>query len=113
MATQAEIWQIARLLGHDEFLNCLSLTGLDDLQGLNEQQLAKVRQCTMDNVNRITRLLVHEAAARDEITTADQAAAYLDQRLAALGDMVTDETRQRLREGYHVLTAGWGAPAGG
>lgn len=109
MATQAEIWQIARLLGHDDFLSCLSLTSLDDLHGLNDQQLAKVRQCTLDNANRITRLLVHEAAAHDEISTADQAAAYLEQRLAALGDLIAEETRQRIHDGYRVLTAGWGA----
>jgi|SRR3990172_4467346 len=108
MATPAEIWQIARLLGHDEFLNCLSLTSLDDLHGLSDEQLAKVRQCTLENVNRITRLLVHEAAARDDVTNAQQAAAYLDQRLAALGDLITEETRQRIGEGYRVLTAGWG-----
>jgi hypothetical protein len=111
MATNTQIWQMARLLGKDEFLNCLSLTSLDELQGLDGAQLAKVQQCTLDNASRITRALVHEAAAREDVVTARQAAAYLEQRLAALGDLLGEETRQRIREGFLALTTGWGEPS--
>jgi hypothetical protein len=102
---------MARLLGKDEFLSCLSLTTLDDLHTLDSVQLAKVQQCTLDNVNRITRSLVHEAAARDDVTTGAQAAAYLQERLAQFGDLLSEEARQRIREGYLALTAEWGSSA--
>lgn len=108
MVSHAQIWQAARLLGQDEFLSCLSLATLDDLSALDESQLAKVRQCTFDNANRITRALVHEAAAREDVTDGAKAAAYLEERLSALGDLVSPEGRLRIREGFILLTAGWG-----
>lgn len=109
MAGNTQIWRMARLLGQEEFLSCLSLASIDDLHGLDADQLAKVRQCTLDNVNRITRSLVHDAASRDDVVTAADAERYLEQRVSELGELLSYEARQKMCEGYRLLTARWGS----
>jgi hypothetical protein len=108
MATQSQIWQVARLLGQDEFLSCLSLSTLADLHGLDSAQLSQVRQCTRDNANKIARALVHEAASRDDVVTQDQAERFLEEKLATFGDLLLDETKDKISEGFQILTAAWG-----
>lgn len=103
-----DIWQFARILGKSDFMSCLALAREEDLQTLTPEQLAKVHECAENNVNKFTRTLVHEAASDDRIQTTAQAQAFLEQRLAFFGELLTDDLRKQVREGFTMLTAGWG-----
>jgi hypothetical protein len=103
-----EVWQFARILGKSDFLSCLALSKEEDLQTLTPEQLERIHECAAQNVNKIARTLVHEAASEQDIQTAAQAQEYLERRLAFFGDMLTDDLRAQIRQGYTILTATWG-----
>ncbi len=108
MLTSAEIMQFARILGKSDFFGCLALVEQQDLQTLTPEQLAKVHGLVDQNIPQITRTFVHEAMADDTIQTAEQAERYLEGRFLFFGELLTQEQRQRIREGYRMLTSRWG-----
>jgi hypothetical protein len=106
--TDAEIMQLARILGKDEFFGCLSLVEREDLQALSPDRLNCVHDLVSKKVNTLTKTLVHEAMADDGIGTAAAAQAYLEGRLAYFGILLTDEQREQIRQGYTQITQNWG-----
>lgn len=108
VATNREIWQLARILGKSDFLSCLSLAREEDLQSLTPAQLERVHELARKNLSKLTRTLVHEAAADDSIRTASEAQQWLDERLNGFGELLPDGVRKEVREGFALLTAAWG-----
>ena len=108
MSSGAEIMQLARIVGKDELLNCVPLVERQDLDSLDQSQLACVHDLVSSSINRITKTLVHEAMARDDIQDAAGASAYLEERLAFFGELFTEEQRRQIRQGFTAITQSWG-----
>ncbi len=93
--------QLARLIGPDIFAERFgppqnAAPGADALRTLIEARL-----------DHIARMLVEEAAASDDVIDATSAQTYLEDRLRTLGDALTPEQTERVREAFGEGTAGW------
>ncbi len=93
--------QLARLVGIDAFTERVGAPRTADpdpdaLSGLVSERLADV-----------ARRLVEEAAASDDVVDKASAAAYLEDRLRTLGDLLTLQQADRIRELFTDGTAGW------
>jgi hypothetical protein len=60
-----------------------------------------------ERLDAIARALVEEAASSDDVTDTASAAAYLEDRLATLGDLFTKQQEERLRSAFRERTKGW------
>jgi len=107
--TEAQIWQLIRIVGKGEFLSCLSLQSEEELRSIGPDQLARIQDLSRRNARKITRLLVHEAIGQDSIQTSQQAEQFLEQRLAFFGDLIPDDVKGQIRQNYSILTAMWGS----
>ena len=109
MATNPEaLLQLARILGRDELFDRLGSRGTGPPAELSEAQLAAARSLAEERVEQLVRALLEEAAACDDVIDAASGLAYLEDRLAFLGELLSEETRARLRQGYGVVVRGWG-----
>ena len=94
--------QLARLVGLDAFTERfgppreVDAPDMDALRALIEERLAH-----------ITRSLVEEAAASDDVIDAASAGAYLEDRLHTLGDLFTPQQAEQIRARFQEGTAGW------
>jgi hypothetical protein len=52
--------------------------------------------------------MLEEAAACDDVIDAASALSYLDDRLAFLGDLLTEEQKRKLRQGFEAYASKWG-----
>jgi hypothetical protein len=66
-----------------------------------------LRTLIEERLDAIAHALIEEAAASDDVTDVTSAQAYLEDRLATLGDLLSDEQAERLREAFRVATKGW------
>lgn len=93
--------QLARLIGLDAFSERFGPPQtadppIDALTALIEERL-----------DAIGRALVEEAAASDDVTDAASAQSYLEDRLATLGELLSAEQADRLREAFRKGTKAW------
>lgn len=93
--------QLARLVGIDAFT-----------QRLGPPQTAEPEAealCTLieERLEHLARRLVEEAAASDDVIDSASAAAYLEDRLGTLADLLTPEQADRIRAAFRERTAGW------
>ena len=93
--------QIARLVGAEAFAERFgppqtAQPDLDALRALVEERLDQVAQ-----------RLVEEAAASDDVIDAASAAAYLEDRLRTLGDVLTPGQAERIRAAFEECTVAW------
>jgi len=89
-----QLAQLARLLG-------AAVEGLD---------VQRLRALLDERLDRLARGLLEEAVASDDVVDAASAEAYLDDRLAFFGDILTEEQRRRVREAYMQAVRRWDAP---
>jgi len=108
MAERTVIVQLARLLGREEFYRRLSLAEGVETPDLDDERLATLRSLVDERLEALARALLAEAVANDDVIDAASARAYLEDRLAFLGDLLTDVQRQALREGFGRLVERWG-----
>ena len=86
-----QLTQLARLLGAV-------------VEGLDAQRL---RALLDERLDRLARRLLEEAVASDDVVDATSAEAYLADRLAFLGELLSDEEKQRVRELYLAAAQRW------
>jgi hypothetical protein len=103
MALSIQLRQLARLLGDDAFANESFETG-DDLPQERRQRLQAAVEAHLPH---IVQGLLEEAVASDDVIDAASADAFLDDRLLFLSDLLTDEQRQAIREGYRRASRRW------
>ncbi len=93
--------QLARLVGVQAFS-----------QRLGPPQTAEpddeaLRALIEERLDHVADRLVEEAAASDDVIDSASAAAYLEDRLRTLGDVITPEQAERLRAAFAEATTGW------
>ncbi len=93
--------QLARLVGVKAFTERL---GRPQTAEPDDEAL---RALIEERLDHIARRLVEEAAASDDVIDSASAAAYLEDRLRTLGDVITREQAERLRTAFAEATAGW------
>ncbi len=109
MQTNPEaLLQLARILGRDELFARLGIEATGAPAELSEAQLAAARSLAGERLDQLVRALLEEAAACDDVIDAASGMAYLEDRLAFLGELLSEETRARVREGYGAVARGWG-----
>lgn len=86
-----QLAQLARLLG-------VAVEGLD---------VRRLRALLDERLDRLARRLLEEAVASDDVVDAASAEAYLEDRLAFFGDVLTDEQRGRVKELFAQVPRGW------
>ncbi len=90
-----QLTQLARLLGDGE----LHGGGIDT---------ARLRGLLGERLERLARGLLEEAVASDDVIDAASAEAYLEDRLAFFGELLSEEQRRRVRELYLEAVRRWG-----
>lgn len=109
MGTNPEaLLQLARILGRDALFARLGIQGSGVPPELSETQLSAARALAGERVDDLVRALLEEAAACDDVIDAASGLAYLEDRLDFLGELLSEETRARVREGYGAVARGWG-----
>jgi hypothetical protein len=108
MAGRAAIVQLARLLGKEEFYRRLSLAEGAEPPALDDERLAALRSLVDERLEVLARALAAEAVANDDVIDASSAMAYLEDRLAFFGELLTEEQRQAVRESFGRLVERWG-----
>ena len=108
MAERTVIVQLARLLGREEFYRRLSLAEGVETPDLDDERLATLRSLVDERLEALVQALLAEAVANDDVIDAASARAYLEDRLAFLGDLLTETQRQTVREGFARLVERWG-----
>jgi uncharacterized membrane protein len=103
MALSIRLRQLARLLG-DEALSSELIAAGDDLPPERRQCLQAAVEA---HLPRIVQGLLEEAVASDDVVDGASADAFLEDRLLFLGDLLTDEQRQAVREGYRRASRSW------
>lgn len=103
MALSIRIRQLARLLGDEALPERLS-AGEDTL---SDEQTQRLRASVEAGLARIAQGLLEEAVASDDVVDAASADAFLEDRLHFLGDLLTEEQRQAIREEYRRTSERW------
>ena len=93
--------QLARLVGVEAFTERLGPPQTA------EPDDAALRALIEERLDHIARRLVEEAAVSDDVIDPASAAAYLEDRLRTLSDVITPEQAERLRATFAEATAGW------
>jgi len=93
--------QLARLIGIDAFV---AQFGSSQTAEPDAAALAKLIDERLDE---IARALVEEAASSDDVTGAPGAAAYLEDRLVTLGDLLSRPQAQSIRASFLERTKEW------
>jgi hypothetical protein len=102
------IAQFARIVGRDAFLERVGLpAGASLPESLTDDQRARAREMAVGCAAAIARALLDEAMASDDIQDAAAAAAYLEERLAFLAPLLTEDTRDRVRRRYLAVADTW------
>lgn len=86
-----QLAQLARLLG-------------EAVESLDARRL---RALLDERLDRLARGLLEEAVASDDVLDAASAEAYLEDRLAFFGDVLTVAQRERVREFFTQVPRGW------
>ena len=89
-----QLTQLARLLGAV-------------VEGLDAQRL---RALLDERLERLSRGLLEEAVASDDVVDAASAETYLEDRLAFFGGLLSEEQQGRVREVYMQAVRRWDAP---
>ena len=108
MTSLQAIQQLARILGRHELAQRLGL-GQGPLPAfLTAQQRAALQAQAEEHIDDLVRAMLEEAAACDDVIDGASALAYLDDRLSFLGDLLTEEQKERVRQGFGAYASKWG-----
>ena len=99
-----QLAQLARLLGAEELRSALARQGESEGEGID---VGRLRAFIEERLERLARGLLEEAVASDDVVDAASAEAYLEDRLAFFGELLTEEQRQRLRQTWRKVVREW------
>jgi len=108
MASFEAIQQIARILGREEFAQNLGLPQDQLPSSLTNEQMSALHALVEAHIDDIMRAMLEEAAACDDVISPASALAYLDDRLASFGELLTAEQKLRVRAGFAEYASKWG-----
>lgn len=108
MASFAAIQQMARILGRDEFAQRLALPADETPSSLTPEQITALQTLAEEHIDDLVRAMLEEAAACDDVISAASALAYLEERLAFLGELLTAEQKEKVRLGFDQYVSQWG-----
>ena len=108
MASFEAIQQMARILGRDEFAQRLGLPVDRTPSSLTLEQIRALHSLAGEHSDDLVRAMLEEAAACDDVISAASALAYLDDRLAFLGELLTEEQKDRVRARFAEYASKWG-----
>jgi hypothetical protein len=103
-----QLAQLARLLGAEELRAFLSLHGASEIEALD---IGRLRAFLDERLERLARGFLEEAVASDDVVDAASAEAYLEDRLAFFGGLLSQGQRRRLKELYLESVSRWGSAA--
>jgi hypothetical protein len=103
-----QLAQLARLLGAEDLRAFLSPHGASEIEALD---IGRLRAFLDERLERLARGLLEEAVASDDVVDAASAEAYLEDRLAFFGELLSEEQRGRLKELYLESVSRWGRAA--
>jgi hypothetical protein len=89
-----QLAQLARLLG----------------AAAEDRDVRRLRALLDERLERLTRGLLEEAVASDDVVDAASAAAYLEDRLAFFGGLLSEGQRGRVKGAYMQAVRRWDAP---
>ena len=101
-----QLTQLARLLGAGELQTALAREGKGEGEGID---VARLQVLLEQRLPGLTRGLLEEAVASDDVIDTAAAEAYLEDRLAFFGELLSEEQRRRVRELYSEAIDRWGA----
>lgn len=100
-----QLAQLARLLGHEELRRASFGGGRAGAEAIGIERL---RALINERLERFAQGLLAEAVASDDVVDAESAEAYLDDRLAFFGELLSEEQGAQLRELYMSAARRWG-----
>ncbi len=100
-----QLAQLARLLGDEELRKAYFGGGRAGVEAIG---IDRLRALVDERLERLARGLLAEAAASDDVVDSTSAEAYLDDRLAFFGELLSEEQGARLRELYMSAARRWG-----
>ena len=99
--------QLARILGRERLAQRLGLqVPLPDR--LTPDQATALQSLVEEHIQDLVRAMLEEAAACDDVLDAASALAYLDDRLAFWGDLLSKGQKERIRVGFQAYASRWG-----
>jgi len=99
-----QLAQLARLLGAEELRSALARQGESEGEGID---VGRLRAFIEERLERLARGLLEEAVASDDVVDAASAEAYLEDRLAFFGELLSEGQRRRVRELYLEAVRRW------
>ena len=107
MITRIAILQLARLLGKEEFYRWLSLNEGSEPEELSGEQMARLRLLVDERLEELVRGLAGEVVASDDVTDVVSGVAYLEDRLAFFGELLTESQKEKVRDGFRSFSSRW------
>ena len=101
-----QLAQLARLLGLEELRASSAPHEGSETKAIDTERLRSLLDGRLEH---LARGLLEEAVACDDVVDAASAEAYLEDRLAFFGGLLSEEQRRRLRELYLESVRRWGA----
>jgi len=99
---------MARILGRERVAQRLRFPAGELPVRPTPEQTRALREMAAQEAERVARALLEEAAACDDVTDAASALSYLEDRLAFLGELLDEGTRERVRRRFAAVARGWG-----
>jgi hypothetical protein len=100
-----QLAQLARLLGLEELRASSAPHEGSETKAIDTERL---RSVVDERLERLARSLLEETVACDDVMDVASAEAYLEDRLAFFGGLLSEEQRRRLRELYLESVRRWG-----
>ncbi|MGQ9572831.1 MAG: hypothetical protein ACUVV3_06565 [Dehalococcoidia bacterium] len=107
MSKRVAILQLARLIGRSEFYRRLSLAEGSEPDELSADQLARLRRLVDGRLEDLVRGLAAEVVASDDVTDVVSGVAYLEDRLAFFGELLTADQKEKVRDGFRSFASRW------
>lgn len=102
MPPSVQLTQLARLLGRPDLLSWeLELPP-------SPGQRAELARAVDEGFDGLVQGLLEEAAASDDVLDVASADVFIEDRLAFLGELLSEDQCHRLREACRRVTEGWG-----
>ena len=100
--------QMERILGRDELFRALGLPAGDLPINLTAEQRVEIDQLIETRIDELVRAMLEEAAACDDVVNTATALDYVEDRLSFLGELVNEDQRRRVRDGFERFASRWG-----
>jgi hypothetical protein len=107
MSRKIAILQLARLLGKGEFYGRLSLDEGSEPDELSAEQMARLRLLVDKRLEELVRGLAAEVVSSDDVTDVVSGVAYLEDRLASFGELLTASQKEKVRDGFASFASRW------